>query len=336
MISNILNKIYITFFILGSAFILLCSDYGYSRDAAFFETQLSGIESNKNIIEKTEEFGNFGTFLAAVKSAGLEDILKSDGPFTVFAPTDEAFELIPEETIEALLKPENRTILTDILIYHVYPGKILEKDIMDIVGSSIAMLNMVDLNINTVEGDVILNQDGKSAASVIITDILCKNGVIHVVDVVLDPNENRMDIVDTAAANGNFTTLITALKAAGLDDDLRGLGPFTVFAPTDNAFALITDETIEDLLKPENQSTLIEILTYHVYSGKLFSPNVLDFDGSEITMLGGGEVNVDVMGNNLFLNFGGNKEARVVITDIIALNGIIHLIDVVLDPNDQS
>ncbi len=134
------------------------------------------------------------------------------------------------------------------------------------------------------------------------------------------------DIVDTASSNGNFKTLVAALKAAGLVDTLKGKGPFTVFAPTDAAFAKLPAGTIENLLKPENKAQLAKILTYHVLSGKVMSTDV----ATKIIDV------KTVQGQTLKVNGGYvitlNGVSTVVIADIVTDNGVIHVIDTVLLP----
>jgi|TARA_B110001454_G_scaffold71024_1_gene69105 uncharacterized surface protein with fasciclin (FAS1) repeats len=134
------------------------------------------------------------------------------------------------------------------------------------------------------------------------------------------------DIVDTAAANGQFTTLVAAIQAAGLVDTLKSEGPFTVFAPTDAAFAALPDGTVENLLKPENKDQLIAVLTYHVVPGKVMSADiagkslqVASVQGSELSVNATDGVKVD--------------NATVVMADIETSNGVIHVIDAVVLPN---
>jgi uncharacterized surface protein with fasciclin (FAS1) repeats len=134
------------------------------------------------------------------------------------------------------------------------------------------------------------------------------------------------DIVDTAVAAGQFNTLATALKAAGLVDTLKGKGKFTVFAPTDEAFAKLPAGTVEDLLKPENKEKLKAILLYHVVSGKVEAKKVVKLNGKEVKTLQGAALKVDTS-NGVKVN-----SANVVKTDIKASNGVIHVIDAVLIP----
>ena len=134
------------------------------------------------------------------------------------------------------------------------------------------------------------------------------------------------DIVDTAASAGQFETLVTAVKAAGLVDTLKGEGPYTVFAPTDEAFAKLPAGTVEDLLKPQNKDKLVAVLTYHVVPGKIMSADIAGkkamvktVEGSELSVDATDGVHVD--------------EAKVISADVVASNGVIHVIDTVVLPN---
>jgi len=137
------------------------------------------------------------------------------------------------------------------------------------------------------------------------------------------------DIVDTAVAAGQFKTLAAALQAAGLVETLKGEGPFTVFAPTDEAFAKLPKGTVEDLLKPENKAKLTAILTYHVVPGKVMAADVVKV--KEAKTVQGGSVKVSVMGDKVMID-----NAHVVKTDIAASNGVIHVIDTVIMPKSPS
>lgn len=134
------------------------------------------------------------------------------------------------------------------------------------------------------------------------------------------------DIVDTAASAGKFTTLVAAVKAAGLVDTLKGKGPFTVFAPTDEAFAKLPAGTVENLLKPENRDQLVKLLTYHVVAGK-----VLAKDAAKLTKaktVEGGTLTIKAHGGGLMID-----DANVVAADVMATNGVIHVVDTVLMPH---
>lgn len=134
-----------------------------------------------------------------------------------------------------------------------------------------------------------------------------------------------MDIVDTAVAAGQFKTLAAALGAAGLVDTLKGAGPFTVFAPTDEAFAKLPAGTVEELLKPENKAKLTAILTYHVVDGKVMAADVVKL--TEAKMIQGTAVTIKMSGETVMVN-----NATVTSADIAASNGVIHVIDTVLLP----
>ena len=136
----------------------------------------------------------------------------------------------------------------------------------------------------------------------------------------------KKDIVDTAVANGNFNTLAAALEAAGLIETLKSDGPFTVFAPTDEAFAKLPDGTVEMLLLPENKDKLVAILTYHVVSGEVSAAEVVKLDSA--STVNGSDVQIAVFDGNVSIN-----DSRVVMTDIYASNGVIHVVDTVILPN---
>ncbi len=139
-------------------------------------------------------------------------------------------------------------------------------------------------------------------------------------------NKAKEDIIDTAVNAGSFTTLAAALEAAGLIDTLKGEGPFTVFAPTDEAFAKLPEGTVEDLLKPENKDKLTAILTYHVVQGAVYAKDVVKLDSA--TTLEGSQIDIFVEDGKVILN----DESQVIQADIKASNGVIHVIDSVLIP----
>jgi len=291
-------------------------------------------EMPKTIVDIAVEDGRFTTLVAAVQAAGLVDTLSSEGPFTVFAPTDDAFAVLPAGTVEGLLA--DIPALTDILLYHVVTGKVMAADVVGLDGQSAETAlagKSVDIKVDM--GNVYLNENVK----VVITDIEASNGVIHVIDTVLLPPSDevmsedamgeKMDIVDTAVADGRFTTLVAAVQAAELVDTLKSEGPFTVFAPTDDAFAALPAGTIDSLLLPENKQQLTDILLYHVIAGKVMAADVVALDGqSAETALAGKSISIKIDGDKVILN----DSVNVIITDIETSNGVIHVIDAVLLP----
>jgi uncharacterized surface protein with fasciclin (FAS1) repeats len=271
---------------------------------------------HKTIPEVAVEAGSFGTLVAALEAAGLVDALAGDGPFTVFAPTDDAFAKLPHGTVESLLEPENRERLTAILTYHVVPGRVSAAQAARLTGAG--TLNGQRLAIERDHG--VLRIDD---ATVVSADVGASNGVIHVIDSVLLPSDETL--IEVARDAGSFGTLLAAVDAAGLTHELMGDGPFTVFAPTDDAFEALPQGTVASLLEPENRDKLREILTYHVASGRLYGADLLK--NGEVETLSGRTVDVRVRNDRLRAN-----DARVVATDIDAANGVVHVIDAVLIP----
>jgi len=278
-----------------------------------------------DIVDTAVADGRFTTLVAAVQAAGLVDTLKGAGPFTVFAPTDEAFAKLPAGTVENLLKPENLETLKNVLLYHVVSGNVMAADVVTLDGKTADTVAGSAVNISVKDGKVFLNEN----VQVIITDIVTSNGVIHVIDTVLLPPAKLADIVDTAVADGRFTTLVAAVQAAGLVDTLKGAGPFTVFAPTDEAFAKLPAGTVETLLKPENLETLKNTLLYHVVSGNVMAADVVTLDGKMAdTAFAGNSIKISVKDGKVYLN----ENVQVIITDVMTTNGVIHVIDTVLLP----
>ena len=293
---------------------------GTSKPASTTTAQLAAYDTaQKDIVDTAAAAGQFKTLLAAAEAAGLVSALQSDGPLTVFAPTDAAFSKLPDGTVETLLKPENKAKLQAVLKYHVVSGKLMAKDVMKAPGAVTLEGQMIDFT--TKDGKVMI--DGAQVAK---ADIKAANGVIHVIDQVILPASDN--IVVTAKQAGAFNTLLAAAKAAGLAETLASDGPFTVFAPTDDAFAALPAGTVESLLKPENKAKLQQILKLHVVAGRVYSPAVVDID--EATTLGG-KVSVKTTGTKVRV---GN--ASVVKTDIDASNGVIHVIDAVILPDTAN
>jgi transforming growth factor-beta-induced protein len=273
--------------------------------------------ADATIVETAVAAGNFKTLVAAVQAAELVDTLNGKGPFTVFAPTDEAFAKLPKGTLEMLLKPENKAKLAAILTYHVVPGSVKAADVVKLKNAATVQGQRVDIKVDA--GKVMV--DG---ANVVATDVACSNGVIHVIDTVILPVDGT--IVDVAAKNGSFNTLVAAVKAAGLVETLSGKGPFTVLAPTDAAFAKLPAGTLEMLLKPENKKQLVDILTYHVVPGvAAYSDQVVKM--SQVPTVLGTPITVTVTDGKVRLN-----DSNVVATDVEASNGVIHVVDTVILP----
>ncbi|MCC6987350.1 MAG: fasciclin domain-containing protein [Acidobacteria bacterium] len=277
-------------------------------------------DEKPTIVQLAAQAGQFQTLLTAAKAAGLADTLATGGPFTVFAPTDEAFGKLGKDAIADLLKPENKAKLAAILKFHVVDGTLLAADVL--AREHVPTLLGQSLAVGKAHGTATIG-----GARIAKTDLAAKNGVVHVIDAVLMP-DLRPNLVETANAAGSFATLLAAAKAAGLADTLATGGPFTVFAPTDAAFGKLGKDTIAELLKPENKAKLTAILKLHVVAGTVPAAEAVKLH--EAKTIGGETLKLAFDGKTLLV--GG---AAVVKTDIAAKGGIIHVIDaVILPPND--
>lgn len=291
----------------------LTADNGvvHGIDQVLLPSEIRKALGETNIIDVAEEAGGFETLLGAVEATGLKTTLQFLEPFTVFAPNDDAFEALPEGTLESLTADQ----LTQILTYHVLEAEVFAGDLAP--QQNPASLNGEELYISADNGSVNIN--GKS--NVVAADIEATNGVIHAVDSVLLPDEFGT-VVDNAIKRFDFNTLVNAVVDADLADALQEEGPFTVFAPTDDAFAALPDGLLESLSIEDLQ----EILLYHVIGADIKSgdleeqqaPDALSEEALFITVNGGVTV---------------NGSSNVVAADIDASNGTIHAIDQVLLPN---
>lgn len=267
-------------------------------------------EHSNTIVDAAAGNDDFSTLVKAVKAAGLADALTGEGPFTVFAPNNAAFEKLPEGALEDLL--EDADSLAAVLKYHVIPGRILSTDLSE----DTAAASLLGQNVDIAVGDHI-KVDG---AKVITADIEVDNGVIHVIDGVIMPN--LKNVVETAAKADEFSTLVKAVEAADLAEALSGEGPFTIFAPANAAFDKLPEGALEALL--DDPKALASVLKLHVVPGRHMAADVAEMDQAE-TLLGHYlEIEADE-----HVMVGG---AKVIATDIEAMNGVIHVIDTVILP----
>ncbi len=285
-------------------------------------------QKEMDIVATAREAGSFDTLVKAIEAAGLEDTLKGEGPFTVFAPTDDAFAKLPAEIRQDLLRPENRDMLREILTYHVLPSRASSKDVAQL--SSAGTVEGGTLSIRQQDGDVMVG-----SAKVVQTDIQADNGVIHVIDTVLLPRPAlayvpaRLDLIDALKAGGSHKTLLKAIDAAGLTETLRGKGPFTLIAPTDAAFDKVPSDTLNNLLDQANRDQLTAVLTFHVIAGRHKAADLADKDSVK-TLQG---QSLSISGSAGGLTIGG---AKVTLGDIQASNGVIHSVGQVLMPDLSS
>ena len=257
--------------------------------------------------------------VAALGHAGLVETLQGDGPFTVFAPTDAAFEAAGID-LSTFDNDEANATLVDILTYHVLSGAVDAANVTD--GLVATMVNGDNATFTVDNGTVMIND-----ATVTTADVVASNGIIHVIDKVLTPpaDEPVLDDIATVATNtGVHDSLVAALAHAGLVATLQGEGPFTVFAPTDEAFAAAGID-LSTFDNDEANATLTDILTYHVYAGSVAAADVTD--GMVATMVNGDDATFTVVNGTVMVG-----DATVTTADVAASNGVIHVIDKVLTP----
>ena len=265
--------------------------------------------------------GRFKTLAAALTEADLVKVLQGKGPFTVFAPTDEAFAKLPKGTVEDLLKPENKKKLQAILKFHVVSGEVGLAAALDAKKAKTLLGEPIEVAFS--KGVVKVN-----GAELIDADVKASNGVIHVIDSVLLPPAPKNDIASVAKSAGQFKTLLAAIDAAGLSDALSGDSPITVFAPTDAAFKALPKGTVESLLKPENREKLVAILSLHAVKGKVSAGDALNAKSAK--SLSGGTLEFGIVDGTFKVN-----GVTIVKTDIECDNGVIHVIDAVLLPGEK-
>ena len=274
-------------------------------------------EDSKNLVETAVAAGQFSTLVSLVQKAGLADTLTS-GTYTVFAPTDAAFAKVPKATLDKLAA--DPAALRRVLLHHVVQG--------DLPASAVASRT----TITTLEGSGTADRITVKSAGGVVTvdgarvttpDVKASNGTIHVIDAVLLPKPPTRNIVQTAVAAGSFKTLASLLKTAGLAGTLQGKGPFTVFAPTDAAFAKVPKATLASLAK--NKAKLRSVLLYHVAKGSLTTETLSHM--SAVKTLQGTSLRLGQAAETV--RVGG---ARVTSADVAASNGVIHVIDKVLIP----
>ncbi len=282
-------------------------------------------DPQRNLVEKLQGDARFTILVEAVVAAGLADTLDGPDQFTVFAPTNDAFAALLAElgvTKDELLN--DKPLLTAVLQYHVLSGVVRSTDVQ--LGKAITPLAGGIFKIDAPAG-VLTATDGRNrTARVTQTDIEASNGVIHVLDRVILPA--NLDIVETALGNPDFSLLVEAVVAADLADTLKGPGPFTVFAPTNAAFAALLAElgvSKDDLFA--DKALLTKVLTYHVLAGRVLKADVPV--GSPIPTVQGDTFTVD---SSLMITDKNARMAAIVATDVFATNGVIHVIDKVILP----
>jgi uncharacterized surface protein with fasciclin (FAS1) repeats len=339
--------------------------------------------ATNDIVTNAVNSADHTTLVAAVQAAGLVETLQGEGPFTVFAPTNDAFAALPAGTVDTLLMPENKDMLTQVLTCHVVGAEAFSTDVVGMIeadGGSHMIETLGGCMINAEMGDdgmIRLTDENGTVANITIADVDQSNGVIHVIDAVLTPKaqdaaaaapaadamatDDAMasdamaadagavpvvggaempatnDIVTNAVNSADHTTLVAAVQAAGLVETLQGEGPFTVFAPVNDAFAALPAGTVDTLLLPENKDMLTKVLTAHVVAGNWTAEMFREEANSEgmvnLDTVSGDALTVQVQpsGSLSVFDESGNVY-NVTIGDVMQSNGVIHVLDGVLLP----
>ena len=255
----------------------------------------------------------------AVTQAGLAETLSGNGPFTVFAPSDDAFDGLPDGALDLILA--NTEQLTNLLLNHVHSGNVISTDLSD--DMMVSTLNETELSVS-IDGMTVMID----LATVTQADLIASNGVVHVIDKVLLPDFGQEDttVYSIIKASPIHTTLEAAIDAAELGETLSGDGPFTVFAPTDDAFDALPAGALDDLLA--DIPLLTEILLHHVHSGNVLSSDLSD--GMEVPTLNDDVLVVSIDAGNVMIDI-----STVIQPDIVASNGVVHVINAVLVADDE-
>ncbi len=275
---------------------------------------------SKNIVETAASDDRFSILTEAIGKAGLASALEGTGPFTVFAPTNDAFNALFTQLGVSGINDLSAATLTPILLNHVISGNVKAGDVTTgyapTLNNTAPGQNMVKIYLD--KGSNVMVDGSK----VIIADVMASNGTIHAIDKVILP----ANVVTHAINNPNFSILVQAVVKAGLVDALSSAGPFTVFAPTNDAFnalfATLGISGINDLTAEQ----LTPILLYHVVSGNVTAAQVTS--GMVPTLKEGSSISITADGMGVKLN--GN--ANVIATDVQGINGVIHAIDAVILP----
>lgn len=301
------------------------------------------LPADNNIVQVAQSTSDFSTLVAAVTAAGLVDTLSAPGPFTVFAPTNAAFaSLLAELNVTADQLLANKPLLTTVLTYHVLPTRVQAEDIRN--GATPTTVQGQTFKLSTVGGLSITDGRGR-VSKIVATNVQASNGVVHVIDKVILPKETveppapsptpaKLNVVQIAQSNADFSVLVEAAVAAKLVDTLSGTGPFTVFAPNNAAFAALLGElgvTKAQLLA--DTALLKTVLTYHVLPAKVLAADIKE--GAQPTTVQGQVFRLGLMGGPNIVDARGRK-ANIVATDLVGSNGVVHVIDKVILPQAKN
>ncbi len=309
----------------------------FARNGVLHVVDRVVLPQSRNLVQIAQSQPDFSILVNAVVAAGLVDTLSGPGPFTVFAPTNAAFAaLLAELNVTADQLLADTALLTRVLTYHVVPGRVLAADITE--GATPTTVQGGTFTLSLRGGPSITDARGRQA-HIVATNVQAANGVIHVIDRVIlppvvTPPPPPPNIVQVAQSLPDFSILVEAVIAAGLADTLSAPGPFTVFAPTNTAFAALLQElgvTKEQLLA--NRPLLTAVLTYHVLPGRVLAADIRN--GQMPTTVQGQVFTLGISGGVSITDAQGRR-ANVVTTDVTAANGVIHVIDRVILPQTRN
>jgi uncharacterized surface protein with fasciclin (FAS1) repeats len=318
--KNLFKTTAYTFIICLSIFATSCSNDD-NNDTPVVDNTITGIAS------KTADFS---ILVQALTKAELATTLQGTGPFTVFAPTNAAFTAFLATGGYASVNDVPKAALTQILLNHVVSGAVKSTDltttyIKTLAKGTASSTNNLSMFVNTASGKVKLN----GVATVTTADIIASNGVIHVVDKVI----GLPTIVTHATANPNFTSLVGALTGAGQPDFvtiLSGAGPFTVFAPTNDAFTALNTELAPGGIASVSAANLTKVLQYHVVSGNILAASLTE--GQIVATLQTPQTFTVQLTGGAKIKDSNNRISTVVATDVQCSNGVIHVLNKVLLP----
>lgn len=271
------------------------------------------------VVQVAQTDARFSILAEAVVAADLATTLSAAGPYTVFAPTNEAFTALLAEL--GLTKDQlfaNRPLLTAVLRYHVLNVRVARSAVP--LGQAITPLEGGIFKVDSVSGNLVVTDGRNRSARIVVTDVPASNGVIHAIDKVLLPADKT--VVQTAVATPGFSILVEAVTAANLAGTLSGTGPFTVFAPTDAAFAKLPKEAVARLLEPAQRGELEKLLQHHVTTS-VYEVKWLK-DGQKLGQADGTKVTITVKDGKTYV------DGALIVASVRASNGIVHVVDGVL------
>lgn len=280
----------------------------------------------QNVVQLAQATPDLSILVEAVVAADLAGTLSGPGPFTVFAPTNAAFSaLLTELGVTKAQLLSDKPLLTAVLQYHVLGARVAKSQVQ--LGKAISPLDGGIFKIDQVGADLVVTDGRNRTAKITATDVSASNGVVHLLDKVILPADK--DVVATAQANPAFSILVEAVVAANLAGTLSGAGPYTVFAPTDTAFAaLLTELGVTKAQLLADTALLTKVLTYHVIPARALKADIVP--GNQPATVEGETFSISA---SLVITDKRGRTANIAATDVLTKNGVIHVIDKVILPS---